>query len=106
MKIIVPHRKTKQEAIGVVDRTVTEVSGASFAGLEFVNPSKSWDGDTMTFSMTGKLGFITIPISGTAVVDDHNVTLDIELPPMFKNLIGEDKVRAGVEEKIKGLLNP
>ena len=106
MKIIVPHRKTKQEAISIVDRTVTDVFGASFAGLEFVNPSKSWNGDTMTFSTTGKLGFLTLPISGTALVDDHNVTLDIELPGMLSKLIGEDKVRAGVEEKIKGLLNP
>jgi hypothetical protein len=104
VKVVVPHRKTKQEAIRIVDQTITEVFGKSFAGLEIANASKSWNDSTMTFAFTGKLGFISVPISGTAAVDDQNVTVEVELPSMLKNFIGEEKVRTAVEQQVKGLL--
>lgn len=59
----------------------------------------------MDFSLTARLGFIALPISGTVLVDDTNVTVQCELPALVSTFIGEDKVRAGIEGKLRGMLN-
>jgi hypothetical protein len=38
------------------------------------------------------------------VVDEVNVTVHCELPALVKTFIGEDKIRAGVERKVRGML--
>ena len=50
----------------------------------------------MDFSLTARLGFISLPISGMVVIDDTNVTVHCELPPLVKTFVGEDKIRASV----------
>jgi hypothetical protein len=103
MTVIVPHHTTQQDAIQKVDRGFNEMF-KGFFGLQFVNPVKTWQGPRMNFSLTGKVGFIEIPLSGNAAVDDTNVTVNLDLPPMVNNLIGEAKVRGELEQKIKGFL--
>jgi hypothetical protein len=103
--IIVPHGKTREQAIATVDNAVAELYKTSIGGVEIVNPVKTWNNAAMTFSLTGRMGFIEIPLSGTAAVDDQNVTIVCELPVMLKNFIGEDRIRAGVESRIKGFLS-
>ena len=103
MTVIVPHHTTKQEAIQRVDRGFNEMF-KGFFGLQIMNPVKTWQGSNMNFSLTGKFGFMEIPLSGSTVVDDTNVTVNLDLPPMVKNLIGEAKVRGELEQKIKGFL--
>lgn len=104
MTVIVAHHKTKQQAIESVDHGMDALYRNLFAGVQIVNPVKKWDGSTMTFSVTGKLGFIEVPLAGTATVDDRNVTIECDLPPLVKNFVGEDKIRAGLEQQVKGLL--
>jgi hypothetical protein len=58
----------------------------------------------MDFSLTARLGFISLPISGNVVVDEVNVTVHCELPALVKTFVGEDKIRAGVERKVRGML--
>jgi hypothetical protein len=106
MTVIVPHKKTRQEAIQVVDQAVVQLYSASVMGVEIVDPVKKWADSTMIFSLTGRLGFIEVPLSGTVAVDDENVTILCELPAILKNFIGEDKIRAGVEQKIGGYFRP
>jgi hypothetical protein len=105
MTIIVPHHKTEREAIGIVDRAAHELFAGVGGGLvEIVGQKKEWNGSTMNFSFTGQAGFISVPLSGTIVVDDRNVTVNCELPSIVRNFLGEDKLKAGIEGKIKGLL--
>jgi len=106
MTVIVPHKKTRQQAIRVVDEAVVQLYSASVMGVEIVDPIKKWNASTMIFSLTGRLGFIEVPLSGTVAVDDENVTILCELPAILKNFVGEDKIRAGVEQKINGYFRP
>jgi hypothetical protein len=50
------------------------------------------------------MGFFTAPIRGTVVVTDREVILDIELPGIVSKFIPEEKIRAQVEGRVKGLL--
>lgn len=70
-------------------------------GVEAADPKKSWDGDTMSFSFTGKVGFISVPLAGTAAVDATDVTVTMDLPPMVKNFVGEEKVRSVIEQRLR-----
>src|SRR5271165_3739374 len=101
MTIIVPHRTTAEKAISMVDRSAnTLFEGAGGSPVELVDRKKSWNGPVMDFSLTARMGFISVPIAGTVAVDDVNVTVQCELPKLVSQFIGEDKVRAGVEQKV------
>jgi hypothetical protein len=75
-------------------------------GVEIVDPVKKWDESTMMFSLTGRMGFIEVPLSGSVAVDDHHVTILCELPAILKNFVGEEKIQASVEQKINGYFRP
>ena len=90
----------------VVDDAMIQLCSASIMGVEIVDPVKKWDASTMLFSLTGRLGFIEVPLSGTVAVDDQIVTIVCELPALLKNFVGEDKIRASVEEKVNGYFHP
>jgi hypothetical protein len=103
--VIVPHHTTVEEAILIVDRSANDLfDGAGGGAVELVERKKGWNGPLMDFSLTARLGFISLPISGNVVVDEVNVTVHCELPALVKTFIGEDKIRAGVERKVRGML--
>lgn len=105
MTVTVPHQKTQLEAIGVVDQAASELFASIVSGpVQLVNQKKYWTGPSMEFSFQAQVGFISIPLSGTAVVDDLNVVIDCELPGLVKSFIGEDKIRHSLEHKVKRLL--
>jgi|SRR4051812_27266161 len=102
MTVIVPHGKTKETAIPIVDGSLEKIiAGIGGGSLEIGNLRKCWDGPRMDFSLVAKLGFITLPISGSALVDAANVTVNLVLPQMVNSFIGPEKVRRGVEEKFR-----
>ena len=105
MTVIVPHHTTVEEAILIVDRSANDLfDGAGGGAVELVERKKGWNGPLMDFSLTARLGFISLPISGNVVVDEVNVTVHCELPALVKTFVGEDKIRAGVERKVRGML--
>ena len=105
MKVIVPHHTTIEEAILIVDRSANDLfDGAGGGAVELVERKKGWKGPLMDFSLTARVGFIALPISGNVVVDEVNVTVHCELPALVKTFVGEDKIRAGVERKVRGML--
>jgi hypothetical protein len=105
MRITITHNKTQQEAIRNIDQAVDDLfTQVPIAGLQILDKQKQWDGNVMHFSVKGKMGFFTAPIRGTVVVTDHDVTLDIELPGILGKFIPEEKIRAQVEGRVKGLL--
>jgi hypothetical protein len=105
MTVIVPHHKTKDEAIRLVDSRADHLFEIPGGGaIQLTDQKKSWNGSTMDFSLTGRMGFIAVPITGTVVVDDTNVTVNIDLPAMASGFLGEDKIRAGVEGSVRGML--
>ena len=72
--------------------------------MELVDRKKDWKGPLMDFSLTAQAGFISVPISGNIVVDDINVTVHCELPALVKTFVGEEKIRASVERRVRLML--
>lgn len=105
MKVIVPHHTTVEQAIVIVDKSADDLfEGAGGGAVELVERKKGWRGPLMDFSLTARVGFISLPIAGLVVVDDVNVTVHCELPALVKTFVGEDRIRAGVERKVRGML--
>src|ERR1700683_4424234 len=105
MTVIVPHRTTLEEAIGIVDRSAYDLfGGVAGASVELVDRKKEWKGPRMDFSLTAQAGFISVPISGMVVVDEVNVTVHCDLPELVKKFVGEEKMHLGVERKMRGVL--
>ena len=109
MTINIPHNKTQQEVVDLIENGVNHLLEKGISGVQLADPKKEWTTDAsgnkvMTFSITGKMGFIKVPVSGIVTVSPSEVIVFCELPQMVKNFLGEAKVRSGVESQIKGLL--
>jgi hypothetical protein len=107
MKVVVPHHSTQQALIPILDKGADQLlGGAGGRNIQILNQKKTWDGPVMTFSCTGKAGFISVPLSGTVAVDDTNVTVECELPAMVKKFVGEEKIQGMVEQRIRAMVQP
>jgi hypothetical protein len=104
VKVIVPHYTTVEEAIVIVDRSANALfDGAGGQSVELIDRKKGWNGPLMDFSLTARVGYVSLPISGMVVVDEVNVTVDCELPTLVKLFVGEDAIRADVWRKVRGM---
>jgi len=106
VKVIVPHNTTVEEAIVIVDKSADDLfAGAGGGAVELAERKKGWRGPLMDFSLTARVGFISLPIAGIVIVDECNVTVHCELPALVKTFVGEEKIRASVERKVRGMLS-
>ncbi len=106
MTVIIPHHKTKEEAIRLVDSQSDQLFQIPGGGaVQLSDHRKNWNGSAMDFALTASVGFISLPISGTVIVDDTNITVNVDLPALVSKFIGEDKIRAGVEGRVRGMLS-
>ena len=103
MRITIAHKKPKQEVIDSNDRGFDDVFKMDGLPLKLVLEQKNWQGSTMTFALSAKMGFMSSPIKGTIDVTDRDVTIDADLG-MFERFVSEDKVRGALATKFKGLL--
>jgi hypothetical protein len=105
MRVTVAHNKGLQGAKKLVDESATEVfKGASGSPVQITDQEKRWDGDIMHFSFTGKMGFFSAPMKGWVQVTEKDVTIECELPGILKKFMPEDKVKASIESRVRGLL--
>lgn len=105
MRVTVTHDKGLQGAKKLVDDSANEIfKGPPGSPIQIVDQQKRWEGDTMHFSFTGKMGFFAAPLKGWVEVTEKNVTIECELPGILKSLMPEEKVRAQVESRVRGLL--
>ncbi|MBV8832462.1 MAG: polyhydroxyalkanoic acid system family protein [Acidobacteriaceae bacterium] len=87
-----------------VDRSFDDLfRGISIVPIQFVNERKSWQGSTLTFSISARMGFISTPMSGTIEVTDRDITIDADLG-LFERLIPSTKARESITSRIRGLL--
>ena len=104
MRVTVSHNKPKQQVKDAIDHSMVQVFGGMGGGMvEFSEHHREWHGDTLTFSLVAKMGFIKSPLKGSVVVTDTDLTLDLDLGLLDK-LIPQDVVQSQVQSRIRGLL--
>ena len=105
MRITISHNRSKAEIIESVDRSFNEmVQGVEGLPVGLVVQQKSWQGPTLSFSLTAKLGLLSTPIKGTVEVTDQDLTLDADLG-VLNRLVSENAARKVIGNRIKGLLS-
>jgi hypothetical protein len=103
MTVSVPHNTTTEEAIAIIDRSVTEIFSGQ-GSLELTERMRRWDGPLMDFALTASVGFISLPIEGRVIIDEILVTVHCVLPPIARTFIGEENIRVSVEQKVREIL--
>jgi Putative polyhydroxyalkanoic acid system protein (PHA_gran_rgn) len=88
----------------VDDSTDQLFRGMPGSPLQLLDQQKHWEGTTMHFSFTGKMGFFTAPLRGTVLVTDKDVTVEVDLPPLLKSFIPEQKIEESIKSRVRGLL--
>ena len=104
MRITVSHNKKKEEVVRAVDRSFDDLfKGIENFPLQIVNEQRNWQGSTLSFSFTAKMGLLSTPIKGIVEVTDKDVTIDADLG-LLEKLIPAQKARTALEGKVRGLL--
>jgi hypothetical protein len=103
MRITIAHNKPKQEVVDSIDRGFDDVFQMQGLPLKLMMEQKSWQGSTLTFALSAKMGFMSSPIKGTIDVTDRDVTIDADLG-MFERLVPQEKAREVLTTKFKVLL--
>jgi hypothetical protein len=104
MRVAVSHHRSKQEVVQSVDRSFNELFNEA-AGLpvKLVVDQRSWQGSTMSFQLTAKMGIISTPIKGTVEVTDTDIIVDADLG-MLSRFVSNEKAQQMLGSRIKGLL--
>jgi len=105
MRIIIPNKKTVEESKKIVERSTEDLFRSAAGGIvQITDIKKTWNGDTMSFSFKAGVAFMSTPIDGTVLVTEKEVTIDVIVPEMFKHFISEEKLKGGIEARVRGLL--
>jgi len=90
----------------IVNESADQLIASTASGPVAVSDvSRRWDGSTLHFSFTGRMGIFSAPIRGYVQCAEQDVTIDVELPGMLKHFVPEEKVKQQVEGRVRGLLN-
>jgi hypothetical protein len=104
MKITVSHDRPKEEVKQAVDRSFQDLfKGGEILLVRLVEERKAWQGDTLSFLLTAKIGLVSAPIKGTIEVTDREVAIDVDLG-MFERFLPASKARELVSSRIRALL--
>src|SRR3954453_18686617 len=105
MRVTVSHNKGLQGAMQVVNDSADQLFATAAAGpVQVTDVQRKWEGSTMDFAFSARMGIFSAPIKGKVYVTEKDVTLDVDLPPLLKQFLPEDKIKQQVEGKIRGLL--
>jgi hypothetical protein len=105
MRITVAHNRTKAAAIESVERSCNEMfQEAAGLPVRLAVKQKSWQGSTLSFQLTAKMGLFSTPIKGTVEVTDRDLIVDADLG-LLNRLLPEKTIQEVIGGRIKGLLN-
>ena len=66
MKVTLEHHRTKKEVMESVDRSFGDMfKGVEGLPVKVAVKEKSWQGSTLNFALTAKMGLLSTPITGT-----------------------------------------
>jgi hypothetical protein len=105
MRMKIAHNRSKAAAVESVDREFNEMfKGVAGLPVRLVVKQKSWQGSTLSFQLSAKMGLLSTPIKGTVEVTDHELIVDADLG-MLNRLLPEKTIQEAIGGRIKGLLN-
>jgi hypothetical protein len=106
MRVIIPNKKGVEETRRIVERSTEDLFRSATGGIvQIKDVQKSWSGDTMSFSFNAGVAFLSTPIQGTVEVTEKEVVIDVVIPEAFRRFISEDKLKFGIETRVRGLLS-
>ncbi len=104
MRITVSHNRSKEEVIQSVDKSFDGLfQGIGGIPVKLVQEHKTWQGSTLTFALTAKMGLLSTPIKGTVEVTDRDITIDADLG-ILERMIPVKKAQELVTQHVHGLL--
>jgi hypothetical protein len=107
VKITVAHDSNKDDVKRALDRSLDDIFTSSISlPVKLVQEHRSWNADTLTFSLIARMGplnMVSTPISGTVLVTDHDLTIDVDLG-ILERLLPAEKARQAVSSRLKGIL--
>jgi hypothetical protein len=107
MRVTVSHNKDPQEIIRNVDRGFDDMfRGLPLGPVAFTEERRSWNGRRLDFSFVARAGFMAFPMRGWVLVEDHQVTVEVDLPPVLEGLLPRKKLETAMKGRVKGMLNP
>jgi hypothetical protein len=96
---------SKEDIMRSVDRSFDDLfRGIGMVPVKFVEERRSWQGSTLTFSLSAKVGPVSNPINGTIEVTEEDLTMDVDLG-FLERLIPERKAQDSISTQIRGLLD-
>jgi hypothetical protein len=105
MRISISHNRTKEEVMKSIDRSWDDLfKEAGALPVKLVVEQRSWQGSTMTFALTAKMGIMSTPIKGTVEVTDKDIIVDADLG-MLGRFVNEKTAQQMLGSRLKGLLN-
>jgi hypothetical protein len=104
VRISLSHNRTKEEVVESVDRGFDELfKEAGSLPVKLTVQQRSWQGSTMTFALTARMGIMSTPIKGTVEVTDRDVIVDADLG-MLSRFVNEKTAQQLLGNRFKGLL--
>jgi hypothetical protein len=104
VRISISHNRTKEEVVQSIDRSWDDLfKEAGALPVKLTVEQRSWQGSTMTFALTAKMGIISTPIKGTVEVTDRDIIVDADLG-MLGRFVNEKTAQQLLGSRIKGLL--
>ena len=104
MRITVSHNKPVEQVKAAIDRSFDDLfRNPAGLPLKIVNEKREWQGSTLVFSLTAKMGILSSPIRGTVEVTSKDVTIDADLG-LLEKLIPGNKAAGLLEQNVRGLL--
>jgi hypothetical protein len=104
MRITISHNRSKEEVIRSVDRSFNDLfQGIGVLPVRLVQEHKNWQGSTLTFALTAKMGLLSTPIKGTVEVTDRDLTIDADLG-ILERMIPAKKAQEVIGDHVRGLL--
>jgi hypothetical protein len=105
MRVILDHHRNKADIIAAVDRSFNDLfQNAEGLPVKVAVKEKTWQGSTLNFALTAKMGLLSTPIKGTLEVTDTQLIIDADLG-MLNRFISDATAQEMLGSKIKGMLN-
>jgi hypothetical protein len=104
VRVTVSHNRSKEEVMRSVDQSFDQLfAGAAGLPLRVTQEQRGWQGSTLHFALTAKMGLLSTPIKGYVEVTDKDITIDADLG-ILERMIPAKKAQEALTNHVRGLL--